>query len=80
MYVEDPTARSVVIVTVVVLACVTLPSMYCVVGLAVTAALSLCPTAKPIDGVDVYAKTFPMPPISIKWLLVDVTDITAANP
>ena len=61
------------------LTAVTLPSMYCVVGLAVTAARSLCPTAKPIDGVDVYVKVL-SEPIPIELLLVDVTDITAANP
>ena len=78
-YVPDPTERSVVNVTEVVLADVTLPSIYCVVGLVVTAARNLCPTAKPIDGVDVYVKALPAP-ISIELLLVDFTDITAFNP
>ena len=68
-YEPEPTARSVVIVTVVALAAVTFPSMYCVVGLAVTAARSLCPTAKPVDGVEVYAKVLSRNPI--KLLLVD---------
>ena len=79
-YEPDPTARSVVIVTVpdpvggtaAVLAAVTYPSMYCVVGLAVTAARSLCPTANPIDGVDVYEKIFMPPPIPIELLLVEL--------
>ena len=71
-YEPEPTAISVAIVTVAVLAAVIHPSMYCVVGLAVTAARSLCPTANPIDGVDVYEKIFMPPPIPIELLLVEL--------